>query len=190
MITIALNRKMCGKPLTGLVLYGIFSNKEIAMPMKSRQLEAFLTERSRKTVSQVDQIMRRLRETGRIASGPRGLHAPDVTPADAAVCLLAVVASPSPGDAGASASLYPSLRGPTGDTLKATLEEVLSPGGRDVTVTLWVDAPFAEVAVPGEVSDLYGRLGGPHPATAFEDQARDCVVIGRGMLASLRKALA
>jgi hypothetical protein len=69
------------------------------MPLKSRQLESLIAERSRKTGSEVDQMMRRLREAGRLTAGPRGPHAPAVTPETAAQILATVCGAAGPGDA-------------------------------------------------------------------------------------------
>lgn len=161
------------------------------MPMKSRQLEALLAEKTRKTGSQIDQTFRRLRSASGITSAPRGLNSPDLTPEEAARYLIAVVGSLSPSEAVVTDASLGWGRSATGETLRGAVTALLSdPSHSVVGVRLWLDSRYGEIIHHGGNVETFGPVGGSPPEDEYADAARDCAFIGGGLIQRIAAGLA
>ena len=160
------------------------------MPMKSRQLEFLLAEKTRKTSSQIDQTLRRMREAGRIVSGPRGINAPNLTPAEAARYLIVVVGSSSPGDALATDSGQGEGVSCGGRKFREALTDLLSdPTTTVMGARLWLDSFSAEIIDADGKVETFTRPGAASPLEAYADCARESVFIGGGLIRRIAEAL-
>ena len=160
------------------------------MPLKSRQFEALISDRSRKTRSEVDQIMRRLREAGRLVAGPRGPHALPMTAEAAAQVLVTVCGAAAPGDAVAAWSAYHRPVSSSGERFLTVLSRALERGAHDIRhVLVWIDSVSAEIVWMDDRRDVFTKPGEAPPEQAFDSNAREIAFIGGGLLREIAEAL-
>lgn len=161
--------------------------------MKSRQLEAILAEKSTKTLSQIDQAFRRLREARRLPRGARGVYAPSLTPRQAALGLVGAVASAFPSEASVAVALYSNcISAGDGARFYDALGAVLADPASGVrSVRLWVGSPFAEIVHADGSTEAFMRKGeGASAADRHFNEAMEVVVIGGGLLKRIAEGLA
>lgn len=160
------------------------------MPLKSRQLEALISERSRKTGSEVDQMMRRLRLAGKLVAGPRGTHAPALTTETAARILVTICGAALPNEA--VAVWVNSFRPVSveGVQFVDALSRVLEAGAHDIAhVLVWIDSPKAEIIWQDGRREVFTEAGGIAADEAFDRHAREIAFIGGGLLREIAEAL-
>lgn len=169
---------------------GLSPRTETPMPLKARQLESLIVERSRKSASEVDQMMRRLREAGRLTAGPRGPHAPPLTVEMAAHILVTICGAVSPGDTVAAWSTYTRPASADGRLFLTVLADTLDLGAHDVGhVLLWMDSFSAEIVWRDGRREVFKRANDDAPEQTFDRHAREIAFIGGGFLREIAEAL-